>query len=344
MDNSTSGVPTDPFEAGLRCVPLSLIRSSTLLMILLSVVFNCFVLRLSWNEFSRSTYTVCLVSMSVNNLVASCISLPLFYIEYFTTSGITHIPLQLANVLCFGRYVSIFTCLTVGLSTLNIICWDRYEALTIRLGRERRITPIVAGRIIVAAVLLVVVFLVTSNTSVLKYMADGNSICFSTQNAQDFQNNVEKKAQTSSIPVMVFVALLFTSSKAIAIFTFSSIAKQIRKHIKEVRQTLGNQNTVKELNMVKVSIVIYLAYTVTWLPYGISRGLMNAMPTSSPISCFYILSLLWAYSLFSFLPLLCICTDKKMKSQLRRTFRCSRRVAQAAIPNTISTNRTTSTL
>ena len=180
-----------------------------------------------------------------------------------------------------------------------------------RLGKRRRITPVISSRIILAVTLTVASFLIITKIPHLKYMAEGKLTCYS--------RKAEQSLQTSSIPIMVLVGVLIPSSKAIAIFTFSSIAKQIRQHIEAVRQSLGNQNAVKELNLVKVSVVIFVAFTVSWLPYGVARGLMNTIPNCS-IFCFYSLSCLGAYSLFSSLPLLCICTDNKMKSRIRKVF------------------------
>jgi hypothetical protein len=95
------------------------------------------------------------------------------------------------------------------------------------------------------------------------------------------------------------------------------VHKQIYHHIDKVQGILGLERTRTEINyLTKISVFYIFVYSLSWIPFGIMRGLLLAFRTTvAVIPCIYILSYHLSCTPFSILPYLYIMSDKKAKVQ-----------------------------
>jgi len=111
--------------------------------------------------------------------------------------------------------------------------------------------------------------------------------------------------------------------------------------MESVRSTLGNQSTIKEVRMVRSALAFFSTYSCIWIPFGVARGLRNALPNSQAISCFYLTAFTTSYLTFSIIPYVYMICDKRIKNPFVKCLRRNRVVADVPT-DSLSTGTTSS--
>ena len=279
----------------------------------------------------KSPDKVLLLCISINNMLACNVSLPLHYldVEFF---GLLPLSLHTANALCFVKLYSLFTCLGVGYLTLAVLCYDRYEAIT-KFPQQRLLTYEIALR---AILMIIAVVLVSTMATMSGFILDIKSENTLSEGIERRVGIKEGEATRSSdIALVVLTTVWITTANIVSLWNLFLVDRRLRKHIKSVRNTLGNQSTVKEVRMVHTAWFFVITYSCVWIPFGVSRTMKNIYPYSPSVNCYYITTYTLSYLTFSLIPFLYIIADKRIKNPFAGCCR-AHRVAPTQSTNTAS--------
>ena len=287
--------------------------------------------------------------MSLNNLLALSTSLPLHVILNALVPRDV-MPLQLANVLCALRPISQFIFLKVGLFTLTGVCIDRYEIFTM-MSEPKILTKQRAGKLVVASWLIAATSSLLAGYGYIQNALQDEVYC--EMSPPDFVKGLESKQKgVSNIWVITDVSVWITACNIIDVYTLWAVGKVLVKHIAAVRSTLGAQETLQEIKVVKLAVYVWVAYAIIWMPYGVARGLFfSQKEPKTTVKCLYIITQTVAYAIFAVIPFVYIDTNRQMfkdiiqrvRQATRATFSRNRRLVVTFSKDTVDIELTLNT-
>lgn len=276
------------------------------------ILLNAFVISFLRRERrSKKTVSILLLfHMSLNNILALSTSLPLHVILNDLVPR-DLLPVQLANVLCALRPISQFIFLKVGLLMLTGICVDRYEIFT-RMSEPRILTRPRAKKLVIASWVISITTSLLASYGFIENALRNEVYCEMSQHFAEARESEHKTV--SNILVIVDVSMWITACNAIDVYTLWAVGKMLLLHIESVRSTLGAQETLQEIKVVKLAAYVWIAYALIWMPYGVARGLFFSKkePRSATIRCLYIISQTFSYAIFAAIPFVYIATNRRM--------------------------------
>ena len=202
---------------------------------------------------SKKTASLLLLfHMSLNNLLALSTSLPLHVILNELVPR-NLMPLQLANVLCALRPISQFIFLKVELFTLTGVCIDWYEIFT-RMSEQKILKKQRAGNLVVASWLIAATSSLLAGNGYIQNALLHEIYC---EMSPHFVKGLESKHKgVSNIWVITDVSVWITACNIIDVYTLWAVCKVLVLHIAAVRSTLGAQETVQEIKVVKLAVYV----------------------------------------------------------------------------------------
>jgi len=308
-------------------LPFTLLTS---LIIILGLVSNVFIIVFSYKELQNrlSVYTVFLINLSFNNLFGIVVSLPCFYIDYCTALLKTS-SYEMGRTIYVIQLFFQFNCLGVGMHTLAAMCYDRYEAFT-KLPAERSLCVSRAKRLSFVIWVYVILTTLICFTGHFMDLSNGSFLAISAKVGKDYKQAVHSQISTGFFIVLVTI-WMFTCN-----FTFGICLRrvhlEITQHSNQVESLLGPRRVQFEINLYRIAVVTIVTYSIFWIPYGVTRGLLSAFGLSNyPIVCAYACGGQLSYVPFGILPYIYIISDNKARNKffkLWKTISCKKQRIQ----------------
>ncbi|XP_020902804.1 RYamide receptor-like isoform X1 [Exaiptasia diaphana] len=304
---------------------------------LVAVVGNCLVMAAVFQSTKLQTVTnYLIVNMAVSDLLYIIIALPPFYFDLFELyewTFSTHINrVYFCKIVHFGQY----SLPTVSVLTLATIAVDRFFAIAIPL---RRIFTKKAFYIIATAIWLIGAAVASPMFYAQKIKYDdmsGHYYC-----DEDWSPAFEDTRLASRIYTLLLFSVVYCVPFMAMTIMYTIICKKLWKRKIPGEQNETNNKTLTESRkkVVKMLIVVLIAFIVCWLPIQIISFVWEYAGVDIPLVVYFICGFLirthaslspCIYAIFSanyragFKKALCYCCVKK-NDQLIRNDTCSRR-------------------
>lgn len=321
----------------LQCPGRLTVSVLTFVIIITGIFGNALVIHFVRFDIKRrkTPDRVLLLQMSIINLLACLISLPLHYVDIVHMGHIS-LSLNTCSTLCFIKLFTLCLCLGVSYGTLALLCYERYEAIT-KFPQQRILN---FNEAVLAALAVLAVVFVSTLLTMCGYIVDiqhGKTVC---ESLYEITGSVDSERNFyTNIALIVLNTIFIVISNCLCFTWLFYTDLKIRNHIESVRSTLGDQSVVKETRMVRSALAFAVMYSIVWIPFGIARALRNAIPDSPSISCFYLTTFTISYSSFSIVSYIYLFFDKRVKDLFVKQF--ARLRAKVSVENT--TNAGTST-
>ena len=310
LSSSNWTIPMSPS----KCPGIVTTTILTVLIAVVGIVANGLVIRFVRSDLRqrKTPDRLLLLHTSIVNLLGCCVGLPLFYFnsEILVRLDNMNIDLDIDSSLCFVSSFMLFFCLRCGHFVLAVLCFDRFQTITIG-PQAKWLTYTITKRIILAIYSLVFLVILSVMSGYIVHLTiDG-------QNMTCFEEVDSRLAETfglsfSRIGLIVESVVSITIANIACLLYLQKTDKHVNQHIESVRATLGDQSTIKELRLVRSAWAFVVAYSFVWIPFGIARGVKSGYPDSLSVYCFYKVTYNLCYSVFSSIPVLYIIMDRRI--------------------------------
>ncbi|EDO32502.1 predicted protein [Nematostella vectensis] len=190
------------------------------------------------------------------------------------------------------------------LATLNMIGYDRYEALT-KFPAQRKLT-ITRSCVFVALAWGVSVFLAT-----LLFYGPTKPICTQMCLARDLSVAYENPNSRRSLVRVVIISVYIASCCNCTIASLLKATWAVRSHRQRIEAMYGDVRAQAEVDFTKVCAAIALTYILTWFPGGISRMFRSHKPSLTSL-CVNFWSNSLSFSSALLIPVIYIVFDKRL--------------------------------
>ena len=194
-----------------------------------------------------------LLNIITSNFLSCCGSLPW---EILSRGSI--VP-QLQNYCLLFHQIN-FIALFTNMTSMSVICFDRYENVVKFPGR-RLLSFNKTTSIIVVGWVLSLVFVPSTLSGFFVANSRGHCVC-------DVDSDGVRSSSTviSFFAMIVLVAIWITVASTIINRSLSAITSKLKKHRREVEQVLVIVRTRKEINLKRQSLAMIISYSLCWIP------------------------------------------------------------------------------